>query len=599
MDNLTLDVLLRELRPAILEKTILKLKMSQYSQRTLSLKLLSDLYLVVWLHAREPLVFLAREEVVADSEITGGVAALRKHLTGSKIRGLRKELIDRRISVDIENFQHTHQPEKYTLVLELIPPRPDIILLDSQGRVLASLLRETGSPAASECYCPAPRQPALRLEGINSPEFEDSFRLMLCAKTEPIEKFVGRALGLSPLMVQEMTFGVGFEPGACLERLRSLIRRMQNGPYEPHLYSLSKVRMADRFSQSDSNPDENPVNSRKDRWLITPFAFDSLHEYSFCTYPSMILGCRDFFGQLKSRTEVQIQKNSSLAPIVAAIKRKSRLLGNLQEDLDRFQGAEALKRFADLLYTQPLAVQPRSTFLRMPDLFDPLQAEIEIPLDPRLNLVQNANRYSQLFKKANRAVPRITRKMKALEAEMVDLQAQRLALENMERSPIVQSNDRMRSGLETDLRDLHRGRKASATLLAQRREPASQEAKVARQYISSEGLLILVGKTSRDNDTLTLKIARGEDFWFHVAGYAGSHVVLRNPEKLTTPPRRSLLEAAQLAAYFSQARNAPKVEVHFTQRRMVSKPKGARPGLVRLKEYESLLVKPKLPGEPD
>jgi predicted ribosome quality control (RQC) complex YloA/Tae2 family protein len=93
---------------------------------------------------------------------------------------------------------------------------------------------------------------------------------------------------------------------------------------------------------------------------------------------------------------------------------------------------------------------------------------------------------------------------------------------------------------------------------------------------------------------LTLKIAKGDDFWFHVAGYGGSHVVLKNPEKLVTPPRPSLLEAAQLAAYFSQARNAPKVEVHYTQKKFVSKPKGAKPGLVRLKDFKSISVRPQL-----
>ena len=125
-------------------------------------------------------------------------------------------------------------------------------------------------------------------------------------------------------------------------------------------------------------------------------------------------------------------------------------------------------------------------------------------------------------------------------------------------------------------------------------QPASLQRRVARQFVSSEGLEILVGKSSRDNDTLTQQVAKADDFWLHVAGYGGSHVVLRNPKKLDTPPRQSLLEAAQLAAYFSQARNALKVEVHYTQRKFVSKPKGAKLGLMQLKEHKSLVVHPKL-----
>jgi predicted ribosome quality control (RQC) complex YloA/Tae2 family protein len=73
-------------------------------------------------------------------------------------------------------------------------------------------------------------------------------------------------------------------------------------------------------------------------------------------------------------------------------------------------------------------------------------------------------------------------------------------------------------------------------------------------------------------------------------------VVLRNPQKLKAPPRLSLLEAAGLAAYFSQARNSSKVEVHYTQKKSVSKPKGSKPGLVQLRDYKSVSVKPDLPS---
>jgi predicted ribosome quality control (RQC) complex YloA/Tae2 family protein len=118
--------------------------------------------------------------------------------------------------------------------------------------------------------------------------------------------------------------------------------------------------------------------------------------------------------------------------------------------------------------------------------------------------------------------------------------------------------------------------------------------KVARLFVSSEGMEILVGKSSRDNDTLTQRIAKADDFWFHVAGYSGSHVVLRNPKKLGAPPQQSLLEAARLAAYFSQARNAPKVEVHYSRRKYVSKPRGGKPGLMQLKAYKSVMVRPGL-----
>ena len=115
-----------------------------------------------------------------------------------------------------------------------------------------------------------------------------------------------------------------------------------------------------------------------------------------------------------------------------------------------------------------------------------------------------------------------------------------------------------------------------------------------------EGFTVLVGRGDRDNDELSLRVAEPEDFWMHVAGPPGSHVVIRNPERLAELPKPVLRAAAELAAFHSKARDARgKVEVHFCQARDVSKPRGFAPGMVRLKRFESLRVYPRAadPGE--
>ena len=108
-----------------------------------------------------------------------------------------------------------------------------------------------------------------------------------------------------------------------------------------------------------------------------------------------------------------------------------------------------------------------------------------------------------------------------------------------------------------------------------------------------DGREVLIGKGARENDELTFEVATAEDFWFHVADYSGSHVVVRNPGKQTELEEALLVKAAQVAAYFSQARNASRVEVHYTKRKHVTKPRRAKPGLVRLQEFKSIRVEPK------
>jgi len=113
-----------------------------------------------------------------------------------------------------------------------------------------------------------------------------------------------------------------------------------------------------------------------------------------------------------------------------------------------------------------------------------------------------------------------------------------------------------------------------------------------RSYLSSDGFEILVGRTARDNDYLTFKVAKPNDLWLHTGDYSGSHVVVRNATRKDVP-HRTLIEAAQLAAQFSRARKDPKVDVHYTQRKFVSKPKGAVPGLVRMMRFKNITVEPK------
>jgi predicted ribosome quality control (RQC) complex YloA/Tae2 family protein len=106
-----------------------------------------------------------------------------------------------------------------------------------------------------------------------------------------------------------------------------------------------------------------------------------------------------------------------------------------------------------------------------------------------------------------------------------------------------------------------------------------------------EGFEVLVGKGDAQNDGLTFRVAEPQDFWLHVAGCAGSHVVVRNPDRLEALPKTVEERAAALAAWHSKARGARgKVEVHVCRVADVSKPRGFAPGEVRLRTWRSLRV---------
>ncbi len=115
---------------------------------------------------------------------------------------------------------------------------------------------------------------------------------------------------------------------------------------------------------------------------------------------------------------------------------------------------------------------------------------------------------------------------------------------------------------------------------------------MARRVDSPDGMVILVGRTAADNDILTLKLGSPRDFWFHVSGESGSHVVVRNPDNLDSLPRETKRLAAALAAGYSKARRGGRLAVHMARCRDVSKSRGMVAGKVHLSRFETVRATP-------
>ena len=127
-----------------------------------------------------------------------------------------------------------------------------------------------------------------------------------------------------------------------------------------------------------------------------------------------------------------------------------------------------------------------------------------------------------------------------------------------------------------------------------RKKPKTRGAKEKPQqplrYVTDDGLEVLVGRTGSQNDELTTKIGRRTDFWLHVQKIHGSHVILRCDGR--EPPESSLLQAASLAVWHSQARGGGKTPVDCTMLKNVRKPAGALPGKVIYSDYRTLIAEP-------
>ena len=279
--------------------------------------------------------------------------------------------------------------------------------------------------------------------------------------------------------------------------------------------------------------------------------------------------------------EFNAAANSVRARIKQEIAKRERLLKRLESDLAEHGDADRWKKYGDLLLANISNAKREGGRIFVVDYFDETQPTIEIETDENDSLTGAAEKFFRQYTKARNAGEEIEKRRDA-----IDIELERLREENDEIEEAVAAHDLDR------IREFG-GRKQKQ----QKEKPKGKESpvsSVARIFMSSDGYEILVGKRAKDNDLLTFRIAKSLDTWMHAADYPGSHVVIRNPNRKEIP-QRTLFEAAQLAAFYSQGKSQPKAAVHYTQKKFVNKPKGAAAGLVSLASFKTLLVEPGVP----
>jgi predicted ribosome quality control (RQC) complex YloA/Tae2 family protein len=265
--------------------------------------------------------------------------------------------------------------------------------------------------------------------------------------------------------------------------------------------------------------------------------------------------------------------------LTKSIRQQGKLREHLHEDLARHGDAAEHKRTGDLLLANIATAVRKGNKVRVSDYYAEGVPTIEIEVDENRSLQDEAAVRFRQYTKAKRAAEEIAERLKQIDRETTNLERRLQQLDQ-----IIQSRD------ETALDSFEKPKPAPKVQPKKSAKP--EKLSGVRRYLSTDGYEILVGRAARDNDNLTFRVAQPNDLWMHTGDYPGSHVVVRNPTRKEIP-HRTIIEAAQLAGRFSQASDDTKVVVHYTERKFLSKPKGAAPGLVRLSRFRSITVEPK------
>lgn len=332
---------------------------------------------------------------------------------------------------------------------------------------------------------------------------------------------------------------------------------------------VDSLRDSDRSGETYLPPQgENSSRSKSDNRLFSKGRAASLSEALDAHYE-----------KLAAEKAFAASAKKELDEIKREIKKREKLRDNLKRDIESHGNIEKLKRLGDLLLANPAAARAGNGKVVVTDFYTEGMPQIEIELDENVTPAQAAQKYFTAYSKAKRAVSEIPKRILTVTEEILVL-GQRL--ERM--LQFLETNDTVAFG--------HFVRKEGDRILEKTREKPKDKVSGYRSFVSSDGFEILVGRGAKDNDTLTFRVGKAMDLWLHASDYPGSHVIVRNPNRKEIPPK-TLLEAAQLAAFYSQAKKEAKAAVNYTQQKHVSKIKGGAPGLVRISTFKTIMVEPK------
>ncbi len=496
------------------------------------------------------------------------VALSKKYLSGARVTALDYLGYDRVVRMSFVAEAETGAEVARDLVIQLTGRSANVLVLEND-RVLASLRERQ----ADEIYAD-PLPPAEKLDPFYC-SAEKLHDLIATSENDPAIAARVHLIGFGPQFAAEFAARAQHEaPHAALQQL--LDETFAPAP-TPTVYSSAPL-------------DELQQTPGRDSWTLTfaPIAMEHLQPLHATPFASVHQAAEAYFTLLDARRSFLAQRQQAESQLNARLKKLQALHKNLSREQAAFANAETHQRYGELLLANLHQAEKHEQTFRVTDFYDPEQREMAIPAANQATAQEAAEHYFKLARKARHGLQTIATRLPQVESEISNLRFQIERLRAIQEAP--QLNEFLREiGLKPQAE-----KKAATTATPKKQEKISG----VRRYRSSDGYEILVGRTSRDNDHLTLRVAKSFDLWFHAADYPGSHVVLRNPKR-SAVPQRALVEAAQLAAKFSQANNdaGAKVAVNYCEKKFVSKPKGFAPGQVRLSSFKTILVAPAEAGE--
>ena len=570
LDAVCLQGILEELRPRLLGLRIDKVQQPARDQVVLLLR--GNQRLLLNVGANAPRIQLT--DIIRDNPAEPPMFCmlLRKHLVGARVADMVQPPLERLVRLELDITDDFGQPGRRTLVLEAMGRRSNLILLDGEGRIIDCLRRVDADMSAARQVLPGLyyEPPASTGRLPVTEETEEGFRAKLAAANpeRQLDAFLlDSYFGVSPIIARELAFRAA---GDTDRRMFELTSREENALWAQLQGFISAIK-ENNFTPICLRQEGKPVDFS---YLpITQYgtAVDTERYGSFCQL-------LDDFYEARERMERTRQRGADLIRSATTARDRLRRKVALQEkDYAATQNRDQLRISGDLITANLYRMERGQTKLVCENYYDENCAEITIQMDPLLTPQQNAAKYYKRYTKAKTAEKYLREQMDIARRDLEYLES---ILEEIAEAETEQDFLDIRSEMR-DAGFLRRQGKG-------KKEP--KRVTKPREFRTTSGLRVLVGRNNRQNDKLTMKDADHRDLWFHTQKIHGSHVILCTGGMEVDDD--TIVEAAKIAAWYSQARTSGNIPVDYTQVKHVKKPAGARPGMVIYHTCQTVNVTP-------
>ena len=495
---------------------------------------------------------------------------LRKRLGGGKLVSLRQPGCDRVLFLDFDCINELGEQEGLSIVCEIMGMYSNLIVINRDTGIILDAIKRVDLTVSSRRFV-LPNIP------YELPDAQDKLNILEHSAEEmaeaacrlPAETVLSQALmstvqGVSPIVTRELEYRVG----------EGTTNRLTGAAY------ARLIEVLRGFKETAESCGERPCIVYREDGRPMDFSFMPICQYGGFAEVRETAGFSDtvdeFYEERDARERMRVKSHSLQKLLTNLIVRTARKINKQQTELAQCGNREQLRICGDLLHANLYRIERGARFADVENFYDENGGTMRIRLNPAISPAANAQKYYKDYQKAKTAETVLAEQIEKGRTELAYLES------------VADSVDRAET--ERELAQIREELTEQGYLRRPKGKQPRQAQLPPKEFQSTDGFTILVGRNNRQNDRLTLKTAAKTDVWLHTKDIHGSHVIIRAEGQPVS--ETAIRQAAALAAYHSKARESTNVPVDYTLVKNVSKPAGAKPGMVIYVRNKTVYVDP-------